>query len=176
MRRLVRATFHIDVFLLNRTIGIRTFCEDWFGWSSRSMERGLIVVYAVTGQNLLLHPHPSRVETSLAWLASAFVIFVSAMMWREQKEPEAKRWVRLMAPGMTPLRVSCAGLAVVCVADAIATHDLIGDMPMVAYAAFQYMLAIPSGGGRRGRKRKLALAKLREMFGSWLPAPAGNPA
>jgi hypothetical protein len=169
--------YTIDLFLLKRIHWLREFCEDWFSWSCRRFERGLIVLYAA----------PMLMANLGAGHANVFSIMVVCMvvvlvpwMWRQQRQPDSVRTMLLFQTGMAIGRVILALLALIDLAligmPPITWHSVMSALPMTFYAMFMCSVALPRGGNKPGRKRKLAVAELKKMFGGWLPSPAGSPA
>ena len=100
-------------------------------------------------------------------------------MWRQQKEGNSERLMRLFVPIHAVVRIGMGlwALQLTVVELAVAPHrwrDVLMPVSMNCFLAFQYAMALPNDG-QRGRRRKLALAKLKEMFGTaWMPAPVGS--
>jgi hypothetical protein len=174
----VNAIHSVDLFLLKRILRLREFCEEWLSVSCQRFERGLIVLYTapLLVENLVFgRRHAFRTLMVFA------VIFLARWMWRMQQKPDSFRAMLLFQSEGAVCRVALALLALldlgqIAAPGAATWHDVMMAAPFTFYAMFMVSIALPRGDNKPGRKRKLALAKLKEIFGGWLPAPEGSPA
>lgn len=159
---------------------------EWLSLKRQWMERAIIAGYGVScsaGAFFDWHfapPHRfGHFDLFFNTLAIVIYAVVCASMWRQQKRPEAERIHRLLTVEWIVMR--SYGVFVVLVLSLLMLapprrwFDIFFPVGMSCYAAFQYAISLPEDG-ERGKKRKLALAKLKAMFGtSWVTAPVPQP-
>lgn len=166
----------IDLKLLKLTRAAIELCDEWLSLSQARIEQVLGIAFLVLDAVgwALAHPCVFRsiglacIPVNLLWV------------WVRYRSTAAARGSELLYSvralvfrlAMLWITVSTAGMSLL-----YRNLDLI-DLAGLVLVAFIYVTALPHDeGSRRGRKAKLALAKLKEMFGtSWMPAPQGGPA
>ena len=146
---------------------VLSWLEEWFGLAQKTVERALIVIYLVLAFYPVSRNHIGDVICTMT--------FVTLVMVTQHRRPAAIRGLHHFA------RI----LRVVVIVPILLLMALILTLPMVkarnspgmglaqlVYLVFFYMTDI-SNHNERGRRRGLALAKLKELFGdvSWLPKP-----
>lgn len=145
---------------------------EWFGWTVRGIERGFALGYAV----FMLCWYLLTFRHWWAGVVGIFVIFGPMFtMWRLSLRSNRDRYFALIEWRHILLRVMGSifilGLTAVPV---LAPPHLKRDALLVAgnlcYVLVIYSTDLPSGG-EPGKRRKLALAKLKELFGGWMPEP-----
>jgi hypothetical protein len=171
----------VDTLLLYLTIVSLRFLEDWL-WSRRWIERcmiaGYLFPYLAWVRGVCSFNRAFRPYLPLAFLVLAFV---SSGMWAQHRLGDSERIARMSDRTAIGFRVFMAGWALVlCWLSTRPPHhwfDVLQPLGFASYTIFQYAAVWP-GGGQPGRRRKLAWAKLKEIFGesgvSWLPAPEHN--
>lgn len=174
---MIRALERIDEFLIICMIKFRGFYIEWFSWTQRGFERTMIGIYVASSLGYAL---------KLRYMLGLIVIvvtIVSISLWHDSNKSDWERLRKLMDQGSVFFRVFAVFLTIFITSALLGlppyTHILekaVGALPMIAQTMFHYSTSIPDGGHKRGRKRKLAADKLKEMFGSWLPLPEGNHA
>lgn len=158
---------------------------EWLSLKRRWIERGLIVGYGVlmcVGDFFDWHYAPAhhRFELFFELLMYSVYAMICTVMWSAQKMPEAHRFRRLLGVEWIYGRVWTVILTVLMgvLLVTVPPHrwsDMFFPLGMSCYAAFNYAISLPEDG-ERGKKRKLALAKLKQMFGtSWIVAPIPQP-
>jgi len=166
MRVLWRCVFVTDIAVLAALIkGIR-FAADWLSLTQARIEQGLIAAYTVCAVG-------GAWPLSVRWTVIAVQLPIAAWMWWMHRRPSAARTVALFTLA-GPRVFSLVVFSLISVPVAWARWPGWGfTLAMnVLYVAIYYLVSLPSGG-EPGRRRKLALAKLKEMFGtSWVPVPA----
>lgn len=173
MLRIFRIAISIDLGLLRLTLAATRLLWEWAGIARRRVEQGLIVVYVAifTMVNLLDRQR---------W-AIAFVVLVGFVMWRQHREPETRRMYRLLSIAGIASRVVMDLLLLPLVAILLLCPPFhwryaLNGIANLAFLGFNYVVVLPNDDGERGRKSKLAAAKLKEMFGtSWIPQPSPVP-
>lgn len=144
--------------------------EEWLDLSQRTVERGMIVAY------LLLAFMPVH-QRDLTYAVAGTAV-VSIIMYNLHRRPVALRGLRfketraVRVAFMVPIFGTTIALELIPFAG---TKCEIGKaIAQMVYVVFFYVTDI-GNHGERGRRRKLALAKLKELFGdlTWLPKPVG---
>jgi hypothetical protein len=171
----MKALMWLDVSCLKCVLAVRMFCVEWFSWTVRGMERGLIVFYVVPFPLAQVAQH--RMMTWQAGLICLAQLSIALFMWLQHGISDEKRARRLFDPGMiggrlTVVFVAVWTVAVVLFLPPVRWEDVLVCVPMISYSIFQLSLCLPTGG-KRGRKRKLAKEKLKELLGGRMPLPAG---
>lgn len=177
MKRVIAAVCFVDLTLLLWMVKVRLFCVEWLSCPARRFERGIIVAYCVCSILLLSPAH------SFAFLSAMLVCdaFVCAGMWFEHCRSAQWRLYKCFDFTWILLRTFLVGLAILFSLNVLLTPPhLWTDVPIALqtflYAALHYSTSLPEDGGKRGRRRKLAAAKLKELLGGWMPVPARTPA
>ena len=170
---MLTAAVKLDVWLLLRARAVIEFCHEWLSLPQRRLERGLLAVML-----------PALVCCSWGswWIYAAPLAAWSAIL--EHRKPDARRAAEIAHVGSIAARLITMAyaapwlvlLAFLMVAG-FAWWMVPGLAVLVFWPLFVYIAALPASRGPGGRKRKLALAKLKAWFGTaWLPVPQGGPA
>lgn len=174
MQRIVYWLIVYDMWCEGRVKALLTWLQEWFSISQKHIEEGMIVLY----MGLLM---PSW-KWKLPWLCvNIFIaLFVgSTMIWLHRK-PETSRGTAKYYPELRVLRVMFQAICLLlCSVFLLAPPHRITDrycaIAQIVYLVFFYMTDINSNG-KPGRRRKLALAELKKLFGAaWIPKPALEP-
>lgn len=168
--------WRIDINLLKATRAVIVFCNEWLSLSQARIEQLLGVAFIVLDEVGWARYHAGGLRT----FSLAFVPLNLLWVWARHRTPAAARANGLLHNVRSLVfRLLMVFLAVFCFGSSLLRHnvDLI-DLSTVVVVPFIYVTALPhDDGSRRGKRRKLALAKLKEMFGtSWVPLPEGGPA
>jgi len=161
-----------DRWCEDRVAGFLLFLEEWLSISQKSVERGMILIYMA----LLL----VAMLRTLSGLDICAVFFVGSSMWILHRRPSALRGRQKTAIFFPCFRVGLQFLiGTLSFIDIVAAPHFSGDTETAAaqivYLIFFYMIDIRSGG-ERGRRRKLAWAKIKALFGTeWIPKPVPVP-
>ena len=164
-----------DAWCIGRVEALLLWLEEWLSISQKQVERGLIVLY------MLLIMVPSSWALGIVIVRIFVAISVGMMMWWLHRQPAAYREMgkrnALMAVARVIIQAFLGFLAAILFI--LPPHRLIDyatGAAQVVYLVFYYMTDIHSGG-ERGRRRKLAWAELKKLFGTeWIPRPAPGPA
>jgi hypothetical protein len=161
------------------------FCIEWFSWNRRWIERGCIIGY-VTFNVVLSVDNKFEHHSSMMLYTLPFTLLIASAMWVIEGDSDTKRMARIWSMEYIAARVGWSGICAVFVfallVVAVGEHGryLVSAAAMAcqltSYVTYLYLMALPRGG-EKGKRRKVALAKLKEWFGSltWLPTPAMEP-
>lgn len=169
---LVMAILWVDDCLLLATQWTLVFFCDWLSINQRQIERSLIVLHLALG-------FYNRIVAGAFWFVWVPLVW-TLEYWILYTRPNQIRFFLLFDPRTCVVRFLLAVFLF-----------LIGPFPILflsngvrnwselsywlVFIAFLYTTSLPRNDPPRGRKRKEALSKLREQFGtSWLPAPSYN--
>lgn len=149
--------------------------EEWLSISQKYAERGMIVLYVT----LLAGPsHPTELSFPV-WLSVA--LLAAPSMWFLHRRPDAMRECgkflrKIHACFRVGLQFFSGAIAIFELTTwAHTQRDIPAAAAQVTYLVFYYMIDIASKG-KPGRRRKLAWAKLKELFGTeWIPKPVVVP-
>jgi len=166
-----------DRWCEGRVKALLRWLEEWLSISQKQAERGMIVIYLCF--YLLPDNEQSLNHGQFLWVKICFAAFVGMMMWWMHRRPAALRGRTTLFRETSLLRVLLQ-----VVFGLIILFDFFGpfhhsphniSVLQIDYVIFLYACDIHSGG-ERGRRRKLALAELKKMFGTeWMPKPALEP-
>ena len=166
------ALITIDVRIMYGVLCASRWLAEWV--SQKRQEQALIALYALMG---LFRIH---FDTGAGLLIDEAGIPLNVfVLWILQRAPEATRIYRMVSPIWIVLRVvyACFAIERMVVGLIIHWHDVQAflTIDMLMIVVFYYLTAFGSGYGE-GKKRKLALSKLKELFGSsWIPVPHPMP-
>jgi hypothetical protein len=165
-------TFHrLEVLLL--------WLEEWFSISQKRVEQSMIILY-------VLLSIPSLYIPSIIWsfILISFKFFcicsVGYIMWILHRRPDflrkSARENQIEAVFRIAVQISLGSIAGFTLF--LVPHrwtDLPGALAQLLYVVFFYVTNITSDG-KPGRRRKMALAELKKMFGlEWIPKPIPVP-
>lgn len=169
----------IDFAVLRAVQWAITFSIELFSWSRVWIERGLMIANAIS----MISMDASIVASEHAWTGwmLALVVVQSVMgfwMWTIHTIPESSRVIRLLSADLVIARVGLICFVpmftflVFYDSHTIGLFRLAGHILLVV---FIYACSLPNGG-EKGKKRKMAIEKLKEMFGtSWMPEACPQP-
>lgn len=161
-----------DGWCSDRVKALLAWLEEWFSIGQKGAERGMMAVYFA----LLVLPPPWEMRSTGMKVFTAVLIF--PMMWYLHRKPVSRR--RVFQDGSVYSAAARVSLQVLLctfsLSGILRPPHLVADYANAAmnvvYLVFFYATDIGGGGDRRGRRRKLALAKLKELFGPlWIPQP-----
>lgn len=142
------------------------FLNDWLSITQAHVER-LCIVMAVGSMTLA---HPSWWPIDLINLIACCAMHLDSSAARTRREYDQfdilwRMWVQVI------LLMNVAGLLYW-----RTVHEAYWLISQVFIVAFFYLIAIGDDHEPRGRKRKKALAKLKEWLGrAWIPEPEAMP-
>jgi hypothetical protein len=147
---------------------------EWLSVSQKAVERILIITYVV-GRTLeavaeFSHRAPRGLNKGVGVADCVFSILIVLIMLGWHFSPKTERIMAHVARPGYILRIMWQPLVIATAADLEIDSYHIGHFAQVtAFTLALYVFACNSDG-QRGRKRKMAWAKLKELF-SWLPNP-----
>lgn len=177
--RLVRGFYYgcitLDLFLIEATKWVVDWADEWLSLSQSRIEEGLIVAYAATHVLTFVHSVMQNPRDYGSWLPIGVAVYLTYWMWDSHRKPRAVRaFMRWRFPF---LRLIWFFFSLVFLGPVFYVRNvwmLAVVFPFYPLLGFQYVL-VCGGDGQSGRRRKLALAKLKEWFGvGWLPEPEGT--
>lgn len=163
-----------DAWFAGRVETLLVWLEEWLSISQKVAERGMIALYLV-----LIQVPPVRASWFLGFRI-AFGMWVAFVMGWQHRRPAAMRGSAKHYPSMgasrAVMQIVLLWLAgVLFLAPPHRVYDIAVGAAQIVYLVFFYMTDIASNG-ERGRRRKLALAELKKLFGTeWLPKPLPVP-
>ena len=168
-----------DRWCLDRVEALLKSLEEWFSISQKRAEQGMIAIYTVLSVvgcfTLKTLPLSVRCESFVVFLGLAWLMYVTM----HRRSAWERRLLRYMKIGpvyrMFLQMIILYTMAINLFASPHYPSDLITAAAQLVFLLFCLSTCICSDG-KRGRKRKLALAKLKELFGSeWIPKPVSVP-
>jgi hypothetical protein len=164
-----------DNWCIDHLEALLRWLEEWLSISQKRTEQGMILLYIALTM--------AQTKTSIA---SAAVSAIGAgaigmVMWYLHRRPAAVRGIQ---KGWWPnalVRVLIQMLFALFITSILVRPphhwgDWANAAAQLDYLIYFYVTDINSGG-QRGRKRKLAWAELKKLFGTeWMPKPASEPA
>lgn len=163
-----------DMWCEDRVKALLLWLEEWFSISQKRVEEGMIVLY------LALEMAGARWTLSMLGINIATWLFAGGTMIWLHRKPDARRGgakcyleLRLLRISFQVIVFFLAGILFF-----LPPHrasDIGLGVAQIVYLVFFYMTDI-SSNGTPGRRRKLALAELKKLFGAaWIPKPALEP-
>jgi hypothetical protein len=168
-----------DQWIFHRLEVLLLWLEEWFSISQKRAEQSMIVLYLLLNIPSLYIPSPI-----LSFILIPFKIIcvgsVGCVMWILHQRPDFVRKSAREGQFDAVLRIvvqilfgTIAGFTLFLVPHRWA--DLSQALAQLLYAVFFYVTNITSNG-KPGRRRKMALADLKKMFGfEWIPKPIPVP-
>jgi len=163
-----------DQWIFHLLEALLLWLEEWFSISQKRAEQGMILLYV-----LLYMPSPfwNFIVIPAKFLCAGSVGY---FMWTLHRRPDFVRKSSREDQTMVVIRIvlqisfgSIAGFILYQVPHR--WTDLPQALAQLLYAAFFYVTNITSDG-KPGRRRKMALAELKKMFGlEWIPKPIPVP-
>lgn len=163
-----------DMWCEGRVRALLVWLEEWFSISQKQVEEGMIALYLVL--------YMASWQWKLPYLAAeiAVNIFVGlTMVWLHRKPAATRGGVRRY-PELGALRILIQVIVllfagILLFIPPFRVTDIFLAVAQIVYLVFFYMTDI-SSQGQSGRRRKLALAELKKLFGTaWIPKPALVP-
>jgi hypothetical protein len=177
MIRLICWLVAYDEWFAGRVETLLKWLEEWLSISQKYAERGMIALYLA-----LMELQPSVKGT--IWLRAGGAILMSYVLWWMHRRPLTNRGTTKRYPFAAVSRVLIQAFLLLVAADFFAFYffalphrpSVIGTgTAQIVYLVFIYMTDIASNGDR-GRRRKLAWAELKKLFGTeWIPKPLPVP-
>jgi hypothetical protein len=161
-----------DDWVFRRVEAMLLWLEEWCSISQKAAERAMIVGYVFLFLSMASVQHALMV----ALVQYPFALIITYFMWSIHRTPAAARWGPHAPDGLKRLRVlmqvfllSLGALSIALQPRHISSYA--DFLRQADYVLFYYSCQIGSNG-ERGRRRKLALAELKKMFGTaWIPKP-----
>lgn len=164
MRRITDGLAIVDVYLLLAMHYTILFLIEWFSFSRKWIERAMIGVFAT-----LWFAQPFPFSYSWKFFFGAINI---AWFWSLHRKSDKQRIIYMISWPFIGLRLTYLALHVL---DCFGKIGLLWAVQDLLFVVIIYATSIP-GGGDPGRRRKLALDKLKELFGtSWISRPIPMP-
>jgi hypothetical protein len=162
-----------DEWVRGRVKAVLDWLYEWLSISQKVVERSLIAAYVI-GRILEMAGvvlHESHEEP--LWVIVFVAVFFAGVLWRIHTEPSTVRTTILSSlPIFLPLKMMWqlfAFLAIISIAKGRGVYDIGWMIDDVTWVLLWYVFSVNSDG-EKGRKRKMAWAKLKELF-AWLPEP-----
>jgi hypothetical protein len=180
MRRLVaRIVFvlvWIDIWILYLLGKAVNWLVEW-GIARIRLERAVVLVYALVttfdGTRKFI-THSELVSNRLGDVSLLVLNLWNSFMFWEVERTENHRARRRCSLGFFASRIAVLTLWVITLMIFTFSREAyLLVMQCTALVLIIYLLSVGDGGGEPGRRKQLALDKLKEMFGSeWMPEPA----
>lgn len=174
MSNVIKALIDGDAWFADRVEALLKWLEEWLSISQKWAERATLALYVV----LIIVPEKLDLYEIGAKVFLAF--WLAFINWHLHRRPESMRNSTQRNPMYRAVR-AVLGLFLIFLAAALygmPRHllvDFTSGTAQLVYLVFFYMTDITSNG-ERGRKRKLALAELKKLFGTeWIPKPVTVP-
>lgn len=172
-----RLLIKIDGYILLGTYHVRKFLCEWASVTRRKLERAAVVIY-LSGMTIWAMNN-LRYHSSYWFLG---IIFIGGIGRWFSDDSDAQRVHRMMSSFHSAYRIFLvASLVFDLGADAIVHmhwnfwYEWAFDTGWGMIVFYEYLSALPSDGDP-GRKRKLAMDKIKEMFGTeWMPETVPQP-
>ena len=164
--------WRIDDMILNGLDAAVVWCIEWFSWSRKWIERVLIGACAVTDYvNLSIMP-PSMP----GWAAVLFLLPLLVTLVSLHASTPRQRGLRRHDTTLCVARVGYVVLGILVTALVICTHSWsrthAWDTASGLTGILTFDMVALGNEGDPGKRRKIALTKLKELFGSsWIPEP-----
>jgi len=165
----MRVIYWLDFHMLFGVWWVRDFLHGWLSLPFRRFEQLLWLGYVVP-QTVYAVVHRQ------GWLLTAVDIWIATSMWSAMETSDSHRLRQLFSvPGMfyrlLMVGVSAWVWSIYCWGYR-ARGDAFFAIAETGLAVFILAITLARNGEPGGRKRKLALEKLKAMFGtSWMPVP-----
>ena len=163
-----------DAWFSGRVESLLKWLDDWLSISQKHAERGMIAGYLM----LLIHGLPwTPAEAAMRILVAGSLGY---LMWFMHRRPAAMRNATRRTPWYPAVRALLQVFMFSLAASVSWPFKHWADVTrqvaqQLIYIVFFYATDIAFDGSR-GRKRKLALAELKKMFGvEWIPKPIPAP-
>jgi hypothetical protein len=149
-------------------------CLDWlYEWlsiSQKAVERSLIFIYALASAILIMSAARHEINIPI-WMQSLISLLMIFFLWDWHTDPSTVRSIKHTHSYHAIFRVLWQFMALTSLFPPYKGKLIDIGFPLadIAFTLFLYVVA-SNCGGERGRKRKMAWAKLKELF-SWLPEP-----
>ena len=171
---LLKVLIAYDLWCIGRVAALLRWLEEWLSISQKWAERGLIALYM-----LLIITTPASGQVLVA-IKIFVALWVGTGIWTLHRRPAAlrERWRRdkVLALARVFIQVFIGSITVVILfLPRYQPGNCFLGAAQIVYLVFFYMTGIHFGG-ERGRRRKLAWAELKKLFGTeWMPRPLPAP-
>jgi hypothetical protein len=167
----MKLIFAYDAWCLRRIEALLAWLEEWMSISQPRVEQGLIVIY------ITLLNTGRKFTTTFITLQIICSLGIALMMWWLHRRPAAVREASKRSSMSAMVRIFFQTwfllLVVVCTVSRPIDYQ---DIAMYLDYLLFFLMNDISSKGKPGRRRKLALEKLKELFGSaWIPKPVAVP-
>ena len=160
-----------DVWCMSRVESLLLWLEEWLSITQKQAERGMIIVYFIS---FYICPPSDNLGSISAQIVAGGAI--SMLMWNLHRRPAATRygkkpiiylsWVRIIFQAITFFLIWMWAIE-----KPVNFLHLRYSFVQIVYMIFYYAVDIHIDG-KPGRRRKLALAELKKLFGEcWIPKP-----
>lgn len=156
----------MDEFLIRKTRSVLICIEEWLSISQRTVERWLIVIFLATFIKLsmfdFMHTHSIVIDVIMfVWCA---LVLINLHNYSEDQRAATGKIQRIWF-------FYASLLATLHMFHLLNNENVAQAVNLYAAEAFFYVIA-SNVKGERGRRRRMAMAKLRELFGPlWTPEP-----
>ena len=161
-----------DRWCFARIQRLLVWLEEWFSLSQKTVEQAIIIFYLFL---VIL----SCFRLNLIF--NCFIgLLLAATMWFLHLRPIETRYASQKSIASAMLRLALQFWAIILDFLILSKpphdwQDIPNALAQILYIVFFYMIDICSWG-QKGRRRKLALAELKKMFGAtWIPKPVPVP-
>jgi hypothetical protein len=174
-----------DWWCSDRIEAALTWLDEWLSIPQKRVEQSMIVIFCIASFigpliGLLKQFDGHAAIMLLIYELTGFrlvgTVFIAQLMWWMHRRPAAMRGIWKRRPSMGRVFFQLF-FFFICFCFWLTLPHLVAveeSVVQVVMLLFYYVADIGSTG-QRGRKRKLALAKLKELFGGWLPNPLPVP-
>jgi hypothetical protein len=161
----------LDERILKGVQWVLLLLTEWLSVSQRKVEIGLIVAWTCARAVEIGLYHSRWRGLGLIGLVLMFAIFIGRI-----QQPAAVRSALVHMPVEIFSRLFFLGLVslngLVQLIPPVRKKDLLDVLASLLFYVLWMVTSLPTQG-KPGRRRKMALEKLKELFGGWLPEPAG---
>jgi hypothetical protein len=177
------AMLYTDVFFVNCASWVVYYSKEWFSWTRSGIEKVLIAGYPacwwVMSIVVFNHTFHARFFTIMVRVfCPIFALAASFFAWHvweynKDRSDHSRMFLLFYIPGVA-VRVAAVVFSLAMITLEYLTppchwSDGLPGLSLGFFAAYNYVSSIPESG-EKGRRRKLALDKVKEMFGtSWVP-------
>jgi hypothetical protein len=164
----------VDFIILRSVYASRVFLIEWLSFTRRGIERSMIAIYFLCMMAFHIAPPSGHL-----WFGLAVYGLVAFGMWLEHKRDNRSRIFKMMMREWVIGRISFAAFNVANSLGFLYAFPfliaLLACTGLGMWILLQYSTSLPDGDEVPGRRRKIAAAELKKLFGtSWMPAPQGQ--
>jgi hypothetical protein len=145
--------------------------NEWFSISQKMVERTLIGIYAIASVMMISGVYISHLHTSYVWIWAILQLWMIFILYMYHIDSSTMRRIKHNNSISALSRMTWYFLILFAALPPYKQWLMDIGLPIsdMTFLLVLYVVSVNSDG-QRGRKRKLALAKLKELF-SWLPEP-----